>query len=129
MRCGGDRALCLYRPAAVGLPGLARPCVLDWAPPGQILSITAGQQRRRFRPVEVRPHRPFQIPPDRPALLGARRYRRPDPLAPALARLTPRPLRDVPVYDNEPDRLLRQVIRRLYPRRRDEPEVTPAVLP
>ncbi len=81
------------------------------------------QQRRGLIPPEPRPHRRLQILEHRPPLLPARRHHRPDPLTPTLSPLTPRPLRYVPVYHHEPDRLLRQVVRRLHPWRRHEPEV------
>src|SRR5262249_18040660 len=80
------------------------------------------QQRRRLAAREASPHRRLQIPQHALALLRARRDHAPDPLAPAVARRAARPLRDVPVDHHEADRLLRQVVRRLHPRRRYERE-------
>ncbi len=85
---------------------------------------SSGQQRRRLGPLEPRPDRRLQVREHRSTLLPTRRDHRPDPLAPAIPRLAPRPLRDQPVDHHEPDRLLRQVVRRLHSRSRDEPEIT-----
>ena len=64
----------------------------------------------------------------RPTPLAARRTRRPYPLAPLPTPLPPRALRDPSVDHHEPQRLLRQVVGRLYPRRRDEAKVALTVL-
>ena len=72
----------------------------------------------RPAPPEPRRHRRLQIREHRPSLLTARRHHRPDPLTPPVAALAPRPLRDQAVDHHEPDRLLRQVVRRLQPGRR-----------
>src|SRR4029077_3442085 len=60
--------------------------------------------------------------------LGATGDHRPDPLAPPPTRLTARPLRHLPVQYHEPNRLLRQVVRRLHVRGRHELEVRLPVL-
>ena len=88
------------------------------------LQLSSRQQRRRLRPLEPRRHRRLQVLKHRSPLLRARRDHRPDPFAPAVSPFTPRPLRDQAVDHHEPDRLLRQVVRRLHSRRRDEPEIT-----
>ncbi len=75
--------------------------------------------------MEPRRHRRLQIREHRSSLLTARRHHRPDPLAPPVPALAPRPLRDPPVDHHEPDRLLRQVVRRLDLGRREEPEILP----
>ena len=105
------------------------PALTDLAPEdsadplSRLASALSRQQRRRLLPMEPRRHRRLQIREHRSSLLTARRHHRPDPLAPAVAALAPRPLRDQAVDHHEPDRLLRQVVRRLDPGRRDEPEI------
>src|SRR4051794_23970537 len=98
----------------VGLPGPGGTLRRTWPwlvwLPG---SLRLGQQRRRLFPVEVRLDRPAQIVEDPLPLLGTRCDYRPDPLRPALPLRASRPLRYVPVYHHEADRLLRQVVRRL----------------
>src|SRR5262245_46587594 len=79
-------------------------------PLSRLVSALSRQQRRRLLPIEPRRHRRLQILEDRPPLLTARRHHRPDPLAPPVAALAPRPLCDPPVDHYEPDRLLRQVV-------------------
>src|SRR5262249_23479606 len=95
-------------------------------PPGSLASISARTrpQRRRLLPMEPRRHRRLQILKHRPPLLTARRDHRPDPLAPLIPALGSRPLRDPAVDHHEPDRLLRQVVRRFHPGGREEPEIT-----
>ena len=113
---GGDRPSDF--PALAGLASSA--------PPTRSLAsnqVPRGSSDGASSPCEPRRHRRLQIREHRSSLLTARRDHRPDPLAPAVAALAPRPLRDQPVDHHEPDRLLRQVVRRLHPRRRDEPEV------
>ncbi len=68
-------------------------------------------------------HRVEQARKDRTTLLDASGDHRPDAFAPAAAFFASRPLRDVPVNDDEANRLLRQVIGRVDTRRRDEAEV------
>ncbi len=89
-----------------------------------LISTLTRQQRRRLVPMEPRRHRRLQILQHRPSLLTARRDHRPDPLAPLIAALAPRPLRDPPVDHHEPDRRLRQVVRRFHPGGREQPEIT-----
>ena len=94
--------------------------------PAGSLTLTSAhvrQQRRRLFPMEPRRYCRLQILEHRSSLLTAGRYHRPDPLAPAVAPLAPRPLRDQAVDHHEPDRLLRQVVRRFHPGGRDEPEI------
>ena len=86
------------------------------------------QQHRRLGVGEPRPDRRFQVLKHRSPLLRASRDHCPDPFAPAVPRLTPCPLRDQAVDHHEPDRLLRQVVRRLHSRGRDEPEIALPVL-
>src|SRR3954447_5885429 len=74
--------------------------------------------------MEPRLDRCRQIIKHRTPLLAAGRDHRPDPLTPPGPRRAPRPLRHQPVEHHEPDRLLRQVVRRLHPRLREEPEIT-----
>src|SRR5262249_47687354 len=100
------------------------PVMIDLTPdawsspaPSRLLS-TLRQQRRAGSSLEVRPDRRVQVFPHAASLLRARRHHRPDPLAPAPPFLPARPLRYVPVYHHEPNRLLRRVVRRLYPGRR-----------
>src|ERR1700730_200165 len=74
--------------------------------------------------MEPRLDRCLQIIEHRTPLLPARRDHRPDPLTPPIPRFAPRPLRHQPVEHHEPDRLFRQVVRRLHSRLREEPEIT-----
>src|SRR5271169_4912686 len=87
-----------------------------------------GQQRRRIGIGEPRPYRRLQVLEHRSSLLRAGRDHRPDSFAPAVSPFTPRPLRDKSVDYYEADRLLCQVIGRLYSRSRNELEITRAVL-
>ena len=93
---------------------------------GRLLDLT--QQRRHCRLLQERCHCLRQVLKDRASLLRTRRDHRPDPLTPPPPLLPARPLRDLPVDDHEPDRLLRQVVRRLHVRRRHELEVGLPVL-
>src|SRR5262249_4153451 len=86
-------------------------------------SCVTRQQRRRLLALEPPLHRLAQEAVGRPALLAAGGDHRPHPLTEAPAALASRPLGDVPVDHHEADRLLRQVIRRLDPRRSHEREV------
>src|SRR4051794_38171286 len=81
------------------------------------------QQRRGCFALEVLLHGLTQVIEHHPSLLGARRHHRPDPLTPALPPYRARPLRYQPVDYHEADGLLRQVVRRLDPRRRHEREI------
>src|SRR4051812_20584876 len=89
------------------------PAPLDLAPEhstgttGLRTPSTFREQRRGLGSLEPRPDRLLQVREHRTALLNARRDHRPDPLAPAITRLAPRPLRDQAVDHHEPDRLLR----------------------
>src|SRR5271170_172098 len=80
------------------------------------------QQRRGLTSLKPSRHRRLQIREDRSPLLITRRQHRPDPFAPAVATLAPRPLRDQAVDHHEPDRLFRQIVRRSRTRSRDEPK-------
>ena len=64
----------------------------------------------------------------RTTLLGATGDHRPDALAPSTAFLAPRPLRNPPVDHHKANRLFRQVVGRLDPRRGDEAEVRRSML-
>src|SRR5262245_18133770 len=114
---GGDRPS--DSPALAGLasPGPADPLLTTESDPSR-------QQRRRLLSGEPGRHRRLQVLKDRPSLLTARRHHRPVPLTPAVAAPPPRPLRYPPIDHHEPDRLLRQVVRRLDPGLRNEPEIT-----
>src|SRR5262249_51091901 len=119
---GGDRPSDF--PALAGLASLG--------PADPLLHPESGpsrQQRGRLLPIEPRRHRRLQIREHRPSLLTARRHHRPDPLAPPVAALHPRPLRDPPVDHHEPDRPLCQVVRRLDAGLREEPETAVPVAP
>src|SRR5262249_4786309 len=98
----------------------------DWgsSPTLTLLLATLWQQRWRDFSLEVRPNCRVEILPDATPLLRARRHHRPDPLAPTPPFLPARPLCYLPVYHHEPDCLLCRVVRRLYPGRRHEREVT-----
>src|SRR5512144_1306536 len=113
---GGDRP-----PDSPALAGLASLGHAD--PPPQLESGLSRQQRGRLLPGEPRRHRRLEVREHRPSLLTARRHHRPDPLAPPIPPLAPRPLSDPPVVPHESHRLLRQVIRRLDPGLGEEPEV------
>src|SRR3954471_16305652 len=117
---GGDRPS--DSPALAGLASLG-----SADPPPRLRSGPSRQQRWRLLTLEPRRHRRLQTREHRSSLLAARRDRRPDPLAPAVAAVAPRPLRDQAVDHHEPDRLLRQVVRRLDPRLREEAEVALAM--
>ena len=95
---------------------------------GTFVYSVSRQQHRRLGVGEPRPNRRFQVIKYRSPLLRASRDHCPDPFAPAVPRVTPRPLRNQPIDHHEPDRLLRQVVRRLHSRGRDEPEITFPVL-
>src|SRR5271154_3626945 len=74
-------------------------------------------------------HRLTQILEHRTPLSRTRRDYRPDPLTPAPSSFAARPLRDVPIDDHKPDRLLSHIVRRFQSWRRDKPEITFAMLP
>jgi hypothetical protein len=86
------------------------------------------QQCRRIGIGEPCSYRRLQVLKHRSPLLCAGRHHGPDSFAPAVSPFTPRPLRDQSVDHDEADRLLRQVVRRLYSRSCNEPEITRAVL-
>src|SRR5271155_5402504 len=86
------------------------------------------QQCRRIGPGEQCPDRGLQVLKHRSPLLRAGRDHGPDSFAPAVSLFTPCPLRDQSVDHYETDRLLCQVVRRLYSRSRNEPEITRAML-
>src|SRR5215831_17863909 len=111
-----------------GFPVLAEPCTFQayWNCCRRLPVL--GHQRGHRRVTEPSDNRRFQVIKDRATLLETTGDHRPDPLAPAPPRLTARALRHVPVQDHEPDRLLRQVVRRLHARRRHELEVRLPVL-
>ena len=92
------------------------------------LSSSSHLQRRRLHPIEPSRDRRLHVREHRSPLLGTWRDHRPDPLAPAVPRFTPRPLRDRTVDHHEPDRLFRMLVRRLHPRRCEEPELTRVLL-
>src|ERR1700683_3843933 len=82
------------------------------------------QQRRRFLLLIDRRHRRIQILKHRTPLLGAGRYHRPDPGAPASSRFPIRPLRYMAINHDKADRLLRQIVGRFHPRRRHKREIS-----
>src|SRR3954454_23657630 len=67
--------------------------------------LALAEQRRRRRLLKGCHDGRVQILEYRAPLLRTRRYHGPDPLAPAPALLPTRPLRDVPVDHDEPNRL------------------------
>src|SRR4051812_19392352 len=87
-------------------------------------SALAREQRRGFGPMEPRLDRCRQIIKHRTPLLAAGRDHRPDPLAPPVPHLAPRPLRHQPIEHHESDRLFRNIVRRLHSRLGEEPEIT-----
>src|SRR5271156_6711527 len=87
-----------------GFPGPSGPCIR--AHDGMALSLPSSKlQRRGLGAVEPGGDRRLQVSEHRSSLLGARCYRRPDPLTPAVPRFTPRSLRDLTVDHHESDRL------------------------
>src|SRR5215831_3149019 len=111
-----------------GFPVLAEPCAFQacWSCRRRLPVL--GHQRGHRRVTEPSAYRRLQVIKDRATLLEATGDHRPAPLAPAPPRFPARPLRHVPIQDHEPNRLLRQVVRRLHARRRHELEVRLAVL-
>src|SRR5271165_3711036 len=71
-----------------------------------------GNQRRGWRLMKICLQRLIQKVEHRATLLAAGRDDRPDAFAPALSRVTARPLRDAAVDGHEANRLLRQVVGR-----------------
>src|SRR3954462_11188981 len=106
--------------------GALRPPAWLASPP--VPSTHSRRPGRRRAALEVRLHRLLEVLERRPPLRRARRQGRPHPLAEPPARLPARPLGHHPVDHHEPDRLLRQVVRRTQPRRGEEREVVLAVL-
>src|SRR3954454_11956885 len=103
----------LPNPAAQHFPVSSTLRLISGEGPTPALStLSLGQQRRHRPAVEVRPDHRIQVGEHVTALLRTRRHHLPDPLTPPTPPLTPRPLRDQPVDHHEPDRLLRQVVRR-----------------
>ncbi len=114
------------RRSPLGLPGPRGPCIPRTPPTRSLTSnqIPRGSSDGASAPANHAPTAASRYSnTDRPCCVHVaitvqiRSHQR----FPALA---PRPLRDQAVDHHEPDRLLRQVVRRLHPRRRDEPEIT-----
>src|SRR3954454_22835682 len=86
------------------------------------------QQRRGWLPLEPVAHRFTHKAVHRLALLHTGGDHGPHPLTKAPAPFAARPLRDVPVDHYEADGLLRQVVRRLDPRRGHKGEISRPML-